>query len=90
MTYDERLSAAIIVQLRVEMAARDWNQQEFSKMLGIESATLNRYLKGHRHVPMRSFIQMARVFGMKAAELLAAAEGRMEPAKTKSGTARDC
>ena len=80
MTYDERLSVAIIVQLRVEMATRDWNQQGLSKLLGIDPATLNRYLKGYRHVPMRAFIQMAQVFGMKAADLLAAAEARMEPA----------
>ena len=82
MTYEERLSAAIIVQLRVEMAARDWNQQELSKRIDMTPATLNRYLKGHRHVPLLTFIQMARVFGMKAADLLGAAEDRMEAAKT--------
>ncbi|MGK3708740.1 helix-turn-helix domain-containing protein [Arthrobacter sp. IK3] len=87
MTYEERLAAAIIVQLRVEMAARDWNQQVLSERLNIFPATLNRYLKGHRQVPMVTFIQMARVFGMKAAELLGAAEDRMEPANPETAAA---
>ena len=84
MTYEECLSAAIIVQLRVELAARGWSQQEFSKMIDIEPETLSRYMKGHRHIPMRTFIRMAQVFGMKAAQLLAGAEDRMNNAGTAS------
>lgn len=80
MTYAERLEAAIIVQLRVEIAERNINQQELAKLVGTYPATMNRYFRGHRHIPMETFIQVARAFGMTPSALMALAESRMDQA----------
>ena len=77
-TYGDRLEAAIITQLRVELATRDMTQQEFAAAVEITPATLNRYMKGHRSIPMQTFFKMAEVLNVPAKELMQHAEARLE------------
>lgn len=76
-TYGDRLEAAIRTQLRVELAARDMSQQEFAAALDMPSATLSRYMKGHRSIPMPVFFKMAEVLGVTAKVLMEQAEDRL-------------
>lgn len=76
-TYGDRLEAAIRTQLRVELAARDMSQQEFAAALDMPSATLSRYMKGHRSIPMPTFFKMAEVLGVPAKDLMERAEARL-------------
>lgn len=76
-TYEDRLEAAIIVQLRVEMAERDMTQQELASALDMPAATLNRYMKGHRSIPMPIFFRIAEILGTTAKGLMERAEARL-------------
>lgn len=76
-TYGDRLEAAIITQLRVELAERDMSQQDFAAAIALPSATLSRYMKGHRSIPMPTFFKMAEVLGVPAKDLMERAEARL-------------
>lgn len=76
-TYGDRLEAAITTQLRVELAERAMSQQEFAAALDMPSATLSRYMKGHRSIPMPTFFKMAEVLGVPAKTLMERAEARL-------------
>lgn len=76
-TYEDRLEAALIVQLRVELAERDMTQQDLAQALGVPAATLNRYMKGHRSIPMPTFFKIAEILGTTAKGLMERAEARL-------------
>lgn len=76
-TYEDRLEAALIVQLRVELAERDMTQQDLAKELGVPAATLNRYMKGHRSIPMPTFFRIAQILGTDPQSLMARAVARL-------------
>lgn len=76
-TYADTLEEALIVQLRVEMAERGMSQQDLAKALDITSATLSRYMKGHRSFPMPILFQTAEVLGIPAKTLVERAEARL-------------
>lgn len=76
-TYEDRLEAALIVQLRVELAERDMTQQDLAQALGVPAATLNRYMKGHRSIPMPTFFKIAEILGTTAMGLMERAEARL-------------
>ena len=76
-TYGERLEAALSTQLRVELVERGMDQKDLAAALGIESATLSRYLKGHRSMPMPTFFRTAEVLGLSPRELMERAEARL-------------
>lgn len=78
-TYGDKLEAALATQIRVELAARDMEQKELAEKVGIERATLNRYMKGHRPMPMPTFFKIAEAFGVTARELMMRVEDRVEP-----------
>lgn len=71
------LEVAISKQILVELAEHDMTQQQLAEALGIESATLNRYLRGRRSMPMPVFFRVADAFGLSAPELLARASARL-------------
>lgn len=76
-TYGERLEAALAIQIKVELVGRDMDQKDLADAIGIERATLNRYLKGHRSIPMPLFFKVAEVFGVTPRVLMERAEARI-------------
>lgn len=76
--YEDQLEAALILQIRVEMVERDMHQKDLSEAAGLERATLNRYLKGHRSFPAPTLFKIAGSFQMTPSELLRRAEARVE------------
>ncbi|SDW34394.1 Helix-turn-helix [Arthrobacter sp. cf158] len=76
-TYGERLEAALATQIKVELAERDMDQKDLAAKMGIERATLNRYLKGHRSMPMPAFFKLAESLGLSPQALMQRAEARI-------------
>ena len=76
-TYGERLEAALATQIKVELAERNMDQKDLAAAMGIERATLNRYLKGHRSMPMATVFRVAKALELSPSELIARADARI-------------
>lgn len=77
-TYESQLEAALAKQLKIEIAERDMDQKDLAEAAGIERATLNRYMRGHRSMPMPTFFKIAAALDMTPKELMERAEARVE------------
>lgn len=77
-TYGERLEAALAIQIKVELAERDMDQKDLAEVAGVERVTLNRYLKGHRSMPMPVFFRVAEALGVTPQVLMQRAEARID------------
>ena len=77
-TYESQLEAALAKQLKIEIAERDMDQKDLAEAAGIERATLNRYMRGHRSMPMPTFFKIAAALDMSPKELMERAEARAE------------
>lgn len=73
------LAEAVAIQVRVELAAARMDQATLAAYVGIERATLNRYLNMHTQMPLPVFFRIAQAFGIAPDELMRRAEERMEP-----------
>lgn len=71
------LELAVAKQIKVELTEHDMTQQQLADSLGMERATLNRYLGGKRSMPMPVFFKVAEALGLPAQELLARAAARV-------------
>lgn len=78
--YGTRLEAALAIQIKIELVERDWDQKVLAEAVGIERATLNRYLTGKRSMPMPTFFAVAEAFGISPRVLMERAEARIQPA----------
>lgn len=76
-TEHSRLADAVITQIRVELAERAMDQKTLADKIGIQRATLNRYMRGHHAMPMEVFWRIANTFGLAADEMLRRAEDRL-------------
>jgi transcriptional regulator with XRE-family HTH domain len=78
-TYEERFEAAVAKQIEVEMFDREQaiTQQQLADALGMERATLNRYLRGKRSMPMPVFFRVAQILGLAPEEIISRAKSRM-------------
>jgi plasmid maintenance system antidote protein VapI len=77
-TYGERLEIALTTQIKVELAERDMDQKDLAEAAGVERVTLNRYLKGHRSIPMPVFFRVADALGVSPQVLMQRAEARVD------------
>ncbi|GAA2941268.1 helix-turn-helix domain-containing protein [Glutamicibacter bergerei] len=71
------LEVALSKQIRVELAEREWSQDFLAEKVGITKATLSRYLKGHRSMPLPTLYEIAKAFGMSLREIMTKAEDRI-------------
>ena len=76
-TYGADIQSAIAVQIKAEMAAKDWKQADLSKATGIVGSTLSRYLAGGRDIPLPVFAEIAKALGLSMIELAQRAERRL-------------
>lgn len=79
-TYVERLDAAVGRQIKVELAERGWDQKTLAEKMGIERATLNRYIMNHRSMNMTMFLRLTDALGIAASDLLGKAQDRLSAA----------
>ena len=77
MSNYEGLESALATQIRVELVERDMEQRELAAAVGIESATLSRYMTGKRSMPMPTFFAVAAVLGLSPQTLMQRAEARL-------------
>lgn len=76
--YGMEIQGAIAVQIKAEMAAKDWKQADLSKATGIVGSTLSRYLAGSRDIPLPVFADIAKALGLSMMELAARAQRRLD------------
>jgi transcriptional regulator with XRE-family HTH domain len=76
-TYGERLEAALSAQIKVELVDRGMEQKDLADLVGIESATLSRYMTGKRSMPMPTFYKVAEALGLTAKTLMERTEARI-------------
>lgn len=74
----EGLEAALSTQIKVMLTERGWDQKDLAAAVGIERATLNRYLVGHRSMPMPTFFAVAKAFGISPVTLMERAQARLK------------
>ena len=73
-----RLEAAISMQVKVELVERSMDQKDLADAIGIERATLSRYMNNRRPMPMAIFFAIAEVFGLSPRVLMERAEARLD------------
>jgi plasmid maintenance system antidote protein VapI len=76
-TYGAKLEAALATQIKVELVEHDMDQKDLAAAIGIESATLSRYLRGHRNMPMPTYFKVAEALGLSPQVLMQRAEARV-------------
>lgn len=79
--YGTQLEAALATEIKIELVARDWTQETLAKAVGIERATLTRYMTGKRSMPMPTYFAIAEAFGISPRALMERAEARIQSAK---------
>jgi plasmid maintenance system antidote protein VapI len=78
-TYGERLEAALATQIKVELAERDMTQKDLAEAVGVGRPAMNHYIKGHKSMPLPTFVRVALVFGLSPQVLMQRAEARIQP-----------
>lgn len=78
-THAERLEAALSSQIKIMLAEREWTQKDLAEAVGIGRPAMNHYLKGHKSMPMPTFIRVAEVLGLTPHDLWERAEARIRP-----------
>lgn len=76
--YGTEIQAAIVTQIKAEMAARDWKQPELAKRSGVSTSSLHRYLNGERDIALPVFVSLADALGLSFMELVARAQRRLD------------
>lgn len=77
-TYGIDIQAALVTQVKAEMAAKDMKQSDMAERSGIPTSTLHRYLNGSRDIPMPVAFSMASALELSLIELFQRAERRLE------------
>lgn len=78
-TYGEKLEAALSHQIKVELVERGMEQKDLAEAIGIEKATLSRYMTNRRPMPMATFFKVAEALGLSAQTLMQRTEARVQP-----------
>ena len=76
--YGAEIQSAMAVQIKAEMAAKDWKQSDLAQASGIPTSTLHRYLSGQRDIPLPAFAEIAQALGLGVLELAGRAQRRLE------------
>jgi len=77
MQTDEAFEEALMKQIRMEMAERDMTQQQLADAIGIERATLSRYLNRKLQMSVRTLTAIARALRMSPRDLWSRAQDRI-------------
>jgi transcriptional regulator with XRE-family HTH domain len=76
--YGEAIQAALVTQVKAEMAAKNMKQSDLAERSGIPTSTLHRYLNGSRDIPMPVAFGIASALELSLVELFQRAERRLE------------
>jgi len=78
MEYGERLEAAVATQIKVELIEAGMDQKALADAIGIERATLSRYMTNKRAMPMATFCKVAEALGLTPLVLMQRADSRIQ------------
>jgi len=78
-TYGDKFEASLAIQIKVALVERGMSQKELAEAVHIEPATLSRYIKGHKSMPMPIFFRVAEALQVSPSELMNRAEARIQP-----------
>jgi len=76
-TYGERLEAALVTQVKVELVERGMDQKDLADKVGINRVTMSHYMTGKRSIPMPTFFKFAEALDVTPRELMQRAEARV-------------
>lgn len=76
-TSDEVFEEALMKQIRMELAEREMTQQQLADAIGIERATLSRYLSRKLAMSVRTLTAISRALKMSPRELWSRAQNRI-------------
>jgi len=76
--YGTDIQAALVTQVKAEMAALNMKQPELAEKSGIPTSTLHRYLNGSRDIPMPQAIELASALNLSILELVERAQRRLD------------
>lgn len=76
-TYGVDIQAALVAQVKAEMAVRDMKQKDMAAKAGMQSSTLSRYFSG-RDIPVPVLFAFAGALDLSFVELVQRAERRLE------------
>ena len=77
-TYGTDINTAMVVQIKAEMAARDWKQSDLAKNAGISTSAMSRYMNGERVMDLENMADIAEALGLTYWELAARAQRRLD------------
>lgn len=67
---EEQIIKALATEMRVEMAKKDWRQQDLAARVGLTRESISKYLSGKKQMPMDTYFKAAAEFGVSPAELM--------------------
>lgn len=67
---EERIIKAMAAEMRVEMAKKNWKQQDLADRVGITRESMSRYLSGKKQMPMDTYLRAMAAFGISPADLM--------------------
>lgn len=76
--YGAEIQAAIVTQVKAEMAARDMKQKDMAALIGMQPSTMSRYLSGERDIPMPVAFEFAGALDLTIIELVERAQRRLD------------
>ena len=77
-TIAERYEAALAKQINIELAERDMTQKDLAEAVGIGRPAMNHYLKGHKSMPMPTFLKVAEALGLTPPVLMQRVADRVQ------------
>lgn len=77
-TYGNDINAAMVVQLKAEMAAQDLKQNQLATKAGISTSAMSRYMSGERKMTVEDFGNIAEALGLSYWELASRAQRRLD------------
>jgi len=69
-TIAERYEAALATQIKVELVERGMTQKDLAEAVGVGRPAMNHYLKGHKSMPMPTFLKVAEALGITPPALM--------------------
>jgi transcriptional regulator with XRE-family HTH domain len=76
-TYGSKYNAVVGDELQAERAAKHLTVRELSEQSGIVKGTLQRYLSGHRDIPVPALYAIANALDLEPAVILDRASARL-------------
>jgi transcriptional regulator with XRE-family HTH domain len=76
-TYVEHLESALATQIKVELVERDMTQKDLAEAVGIGRPAMNHYMRGHKSMPMPTFLKVARALGLSPDDLMSRVVSRI-------------